>query len=99
MAKQGQHKHDSNDPRISKGSTTPSQSQTITTGTPKEVLAHPEVIESYLGTTDTDLSHLAAANGNSKSKSKAKAKNGRNGKGNVSRTRPLVASSRRPSKS
>jgi len=36
MAKQGQHKHDSNDPRISKGSTTPSQSQTITTGTPKK---------------------------------------------------------------
>jgi hypothetical protein len=36
MAKQGQHKHDANDPRISKGSTTPSKSQTITAGTPKK---------------------------------------------------------------
>jgi hypothetical protein len=32
MAKQGQHKRDVNDPRISKGHNKPSKSQTITTG-------------------------------------------------------------------
>jgi len=36
MAKSGQHKQDSNDPRISKGHTNPSESQTITTGTYKK---------------------------------------------------------------
>lgn len=32
MAKQGQHKRDVNDPRISKGRNNPSKSQTMTTG-------------------------------------------------------------------
>ena len=36
MAKQGQHKNDSNDPRKAKGNNNPSKSQTITTGTYKK---------------------------------------------------------------
>jgi hypothetical protein len=36
MAKQGQHKRDANDPRISKGNTNPEKSMTITTGTYKK---------------------------------------------------------------
>jgi len=36
MAKSGQHEHDSNDPRVSKGHTNPSESQTITTGSYKK---------------------------------------------------------------
>lgn len=36
MAKQGQHKHDGNDPRVSKGHNNPDQSMTITTGTYKK---------------------------------------------------------------
>jgi hypothetical protein len=36
MAKQGQHKRDANDPRISKGPNNPSKSVTITTGTYKK---------------------------------------------------------------
>ena len=36
MAKQGQHKHDAHDPRISPGHNNPSKSTPITTGTPKK---------------------------------------------------------------
>jgi len=36
MAKQGQHKHDAHDPRISRGHNNPSKSTPITTGTPKK---------------------------------------------------------------
>jgi len=36
MAKQGQHKHDGNDPRVSKGHNNPDQSMTITTGAYKK---------------------------------------------------------------
>lgn len=36
MAKQGQHKHDGNDPRVSKGHNNPDESMTITTGTYKK---------------------------------------------------------------
>jgi hypothetical protein len=36
MAKQGQHKHDANDQRKSKGHNNPDKSQTITTGTYKK---------------------------------------------------------------
>ena len=36
MPKSGMHKHDSNDPRVSKGHTNPSESQTITTGSYKK---------------------------------------------------------------
>lgn len=36
MAKQGQHKHDGNDPRVSKGHNNPDESMTITTGSPKK---------------------------------------------------------------
>ena len=36
MAKQGQHEHDADDPRISKGHTNPEESQTITTGSYKK---------------------------------------------------------------
>jgi hypothetical protein len=36
MAKSGQHEHDSNDPRVSKGHANPSESQTITTGSYKK---------------------------------------------------------------
>jgi hypothetical protein len=40
MAKQGQHKHDINDPRISKGHNKPKKSQPITTGTYKSPRAY-----------------------------------------------------------
>jgi hypothetical protein len=36
MAKQGQHKRDANDPRVSKGPNNPGKSVTITTGTYKK---------------------------------------------------------------
>ncbi len=36
MAKQGMHKNDRNDPRVSRGHNKPSQSTPITTGTPKK---------------------------------------------------------------
>ncbi len=36
MAKQGQHKHDDNDQRVSKGPNNPSKSVEITTGSPKK---------------------------------------------------------------
>lgn len=36
MAKQGQHKHDHHDPRVSHGHNKPSESTTITTGTYKK---------------------------------------------------------------
>lgn len=36
MAKQGQHKHDHGDPRVSRGHNNPSESTTITTGTYKK---------------------------------------------------------------
>jgi hypothetical protein len=36
MAKQGQHKHDANDKRISKGPNNPSKSQRMHTGMPKK---------------------------------------------------------------
>lgn len=36
MAKQGQHKHDAHDPRISAGHNNPSKSETITTGSYKK---------------------------------------------------------------
>jgi hypothetical protein len=36
MAKQGQHKHDHNDPRVSRGPNYPKESVTITTGTYKK---------------------------------------------------------------
>lgn len=36
MAKQGQHKHDGNDPDVSKGNNNPDKSVTVTTGTPKK---------------------------------------------------------------
>ncbi len=36
MAKQGQHKRDANDPRISRGRNNPDESVTITAGTPKK---------------------------------------------------------------
>ncbi|HEX8997866.1 MAG TPA: hypothetical protein VF812_17700 [Ktedonobacterales bacterium] len=36
MAKQGMHKHDINDPRISRGHNNPEKSTDITTGTPKK---------------------------------------------------------------
>ena len=36
MAKQGQYKHDSHDPRISPGHNNPKKSTEITTGTPKK---------------------------------------------------------------
>ncbi len=36
MAKQGQHKHDKNDPDVSKGHNNPDKSVEITTGSPKK---------------------------------------------------------------
>ena len=36
MAKQGEHKHDANDKRISKGHNNPSKSQPMTIGAPKK---------------------------------------------------------------
>ncbi len=36
MAKQGQHKRDGNDPRVSRGHNKPAKSTPITTGTPKK---------------------------------------------------------------
>lgn len=36
MAKQGQHKHDHNDPRVSRGPNKPKESVTITTGNYKK---------------------------------------------------------------
>ena len=36
MAKQGQHKHDHDDPRVSRGPNKPAQSMTITTGSYKK---------------------------------------------------------------
>jgi hypothetical protein len=36
MAKQGQHKRDANDQRVSRGRNNPKESMTITTGTPKK---------------------------------------------------------------
>ena len=36
MAKQGQHKGDRNDPRVSKGPNKPAKSVTVTTGSPKK---------------------------------------------------------------
>lgn len=36
MAKKGMHKHDSNDPRISRGHNNPEKSTDITTGPPKK---------------------------------------------------------------
>jgi hypothetical protein len=40
MAKQGQHKHDGNDPRISKGVNRPTQSQPMTSGSYKKPETH-----------------------------------------------------------
>jgi ABC-type sulfate/molybdate transport systems ATPase subunit len=65
----------------------------ITVGPPKEVLAHPQVVASYLGTTDTDLTHLTATRANKN----GNGTKGGNGKKPLSRTRPLVAPSRQKS--
>ena len=69
----------------------------ITVGPPAEVLAHPRVIESYLGTTDTDLTHLSG-NGNGNGNGKGNGNGSGNGKAKLSRSRPLVARTRQQSK-
>lgn len=55
MAKKGMHKHDSHDPRISRGHNTHEKSTEITTGTPKkrstyrkQALAHEDVAKQAL---------------------------------------------------
>jgi hypothetical protein len=42
MAKQGMHKHDGNDPRVSQGHNNPDKSVTVTTGTPKKKATYEE---------------------------------------------------------
>ena len=59
MAKQGQHKHDHQDPRVSKGHNNPSQSMTITTGTPKTQATYRDQARAH---EDTERQPQAAKN-------------------------------------
>ena len=59
MAKQGQHKHDHDDPRVSRGHNNPSQSMTITTGSYKKPETYEEQARQHK---DTDPQAQAAKN-------------------------------------
>jgi hypothetical protein len=50
MAKQGQHKHDGNDPRVSRGHNNPEKSTPITTGTPKKQETYEAQAREHLNT-------------------------------------------------
>src|SRR5205085_12632205 len=59
----------------------------ITVGPPGDVLSHPEVVASYLGTANTDLAHLATGTRRNSNGKRTNGKRTGNGNGNVSRSR------------